>query len=43
MVSHGIDFSTNPYTQVDWGMDYITKRYKTPCKALQFHDRKNWY
>ncbi len=43
MVSHGIDFSTNPYTQVDWGMDYIKKRYKTPCKALQFHDRKNWY
>jgi hypothetical protein len=43
MVSHGIDFSTNPYTQVDWGMDYIKKRYKTPCKALNFHDRKNWY
>jgi len=43
MVSHGVDFSTNPYTQVNWGIDYIKSRYKTPCEALKFHDRKGWY
>jgi hypothetical protein len=44
MVSHGVDFSTNPYTQVNWGMDYIKSRYKgNPCRALAFHDRKGWY
>ena len=44
MVSHGVDFATNPYTQVNWGMSYIKSRYKgDPCRALRFHDRKGWY
>ena len=43
MISHGVDFSTNPYTQVNWGMDYISKRFGNPCRALAFHDRKGWY
>ena len=34
---------TNPYVQMDLGYKYIVHRYKTPCKALAFHDRKGWY
>jgi hypothetical protein len=29
--------------QIDRGMDYIEYRYITPCRALQFHERKGWY
>lgn len=43
MISHGYDFSSNPMTQVRWGMDYIKDRYETPCDALKFHNRKGWY
>ena len=24
------------FTQIDWGLRYITTRYKTPCKAWEF-------
>ena len=34
---------TNPYIQMDLGYKYILHRYKTPCNALAFHDRKGWY
>jgi hypothetical protein len=30
-------------TQIVVGLRYITNRYKTPCNALSFHDKKNWY
>ena len=43
MASAGIDYQVNPITQVRWGLDYIKKRYKTPCNALAHHNRKNWY
>jgi hypothetical protein len=43
MRSHGDDYRTNPITQVRWGMDYIEKRYGSPCDALAFHDIKGWY
>jgi hypothetical protein len=43
MATHGWDYLTNPIVQVNWGMEYILKRYKTPCAALAFHNRKNWY
>ncbi len=29
--------------QVDLGLKYIKKRYKTPTLALHHHDRKGWY
>lgn len=29
--------------QVDLGVKYIQKRYKTPILALKHHDRKGWY
>ena len=29
--------------QVDLGLKYIKKRYKTPTLALKHHDRKGWY
>jgi hypothetical protein len=29
--------------QVDLGLKYIKKRYKTPTLALNHHDRKGWY
>jgi len=43
MSSHGHDYRNNPYTQVKWGMDYISNLYGTPCEALRFHNKRNWY
>ena len=34
---------TNPYLQMDLGYKYIVHRYKTPCKALAFHNKRGWY
>jgi hypothetical protein len=31
------------FRQIDQTIKYITKRYKTPCKAWAFHQRNNWY
>jgi hypothetical protein len=33
----------NPYKQIDLGIKYIKHRYGTPCNALRFSDRNNWY
>lgn len=30
-------------TQISRGIKYIIHRYKTPSRALAFHDRNNWY
>lgn len=35
--------TANPFKQMDYGVDYIIKRYGSPSKALAFHDRMNWY
>lgn len=43
MASAGADWKTNPITQVRWAILYIQERYDTPCKALDFHDKKGWY
>jgi hypothetical protein len=43
MAEQAADWKTNPITQIKWGMNYIKQRYKTPCNALEFHDKKNWY
>ena len=34
---------TNPLKQVDLGLKYIRHRHSTPCKALSFHNKRNWY
>lgn len=31
------------YTQIDWTLRYITKRYKTSCKAWEFFQRKGYH
>lgn len=43
MASAGSDWATNPKTQVNWGLDYIQKRYGSPSNALNFWDAHNWY
>lgn len=29
--------------QLDWMINYIANRYETPTKAMQFHQKYNWY
>jgi hypothetical protein len=43
MLKFGTDYKTNPVTQIDWGLDYIKRRYKTPCGAWTFWQGHNWY
>jgi hypothetical protein len=33
----------DPYRQIDATIRYISKRYGSPCKAREFHERKGWY
>jgi hypothetical protein len=33
----------DPYRQIDQTLIYIHKRYSTPCKAWEFHKRKNYF
>jgi len=43
MASAGSDWRTNPETQIDWGLNYIDRRYDSPCSALAHSDVHNWY
>ena len=43
MASAGSDWATNPKTQVNWGLDYIQKRYGSPTAALAHSDSVGWY
>lgn len=45
MASAGSDWRTNPVTQMEWGMEYISLSYGTPCGALNFWNSQNphWY
>jgi hypothetical protein len=43
MAAFGSDYRTNPATQIKWGLDYIEKRYSTPCGAWAFWQSHNWY
>lgn len=36
MAEAGEDWKTNPETQINWGLNYIDKRYGSPCKAFKF-------
>ena len=33
----------DPYSQIDATIKYITKRYQTPCNAMDHHKRMNWF
>lgn len=33
----------DPYRQIDQTLKYIHNRYSTPCKAWDFHKRKNYF
>lgn len=37
------DWSTNPVTQITWGLHYISSRYGTPCSAWSHSRAMNWY
>lgn len=43
MASAGADWETNPETQIKWGLSYIERRYKTPCRAWQHSEDVGWY
>lgn len=43
MASAGADWATNPATQIDWGLGYITGRYGTPCGAWGHSQSVGWY
>lgn len=43
MATFGADWETNPVTQIKWGLDYIRKRYATPCDAWSFWQAHHWY
>lgn len=43
MATAGADWSTNPATQITWGMGYIAGRYGAPCGAWAASQSRGWY
>lgn len=43
MASAGADWQTNPVTQINWGLGYISGRYGTPCGAWAQSESVGWY
>jgi hypothetical protein len=43
MATFGADYLTNPVTQIRWGLDYIKKRYGSPCQAWTFWQAHHYY
>ena len=43
MKSRGKDYKTNCYTQINWGLSYISARYGTPQKAWKHSKKYGWY
>jgi len=41
--NHGVGSRDNPVDQIVSGIGYIKDRYKTPEKAVAFHQKKGWY
>ena len=39
----GTDWRTNPSTQIQWGLLYVSERYNTPCAAWNKFRRSNFY
>lgn len=43
MASHGADYWDNGYTQIRWGLDYISGRYGSPTNAWAHSQNYGWY
>ncbi|MEV8534499.1 transglycosylase SLT domain-containing protein [Streptomyces sp. NPDC051211] len=43
MSTAGADWRTNPATQIEWGLNYMNKRYGSPCGAWSFWLANKWY
>jgi hypothetical protein len=43
MASVGSDWRTNPATQIEWGLGYISDVYGTPCGAWEHSQSVGWY
>jgi cell wall-associated NlpC family hydrolase len=43
MASAGLDWATDPYTQIIWGIDYIRATYGTPESAWAHELAAGWY
>ena len=43
MASAGVDYRTNPVTQIKWGLGYIKQVYGTPCGAWAHSQSTGWY
>jgi hypothetical protein len=43
MAEFGSDWSSNPITQMKWGLNYIKQRYGTPCSAWSYSESVGWY
>ena len=43
MATVASDWRTNPATQITWGIDYMKKRYGSPCAAKGFKASHGWY
>ncbi len=33
----------DPFLQIDLGLKYIAHKHRTPCRALEFHNKRGWY
>lgn len=43
MRSAGADWRHSPATQIRWGLDYIARRYGSPCGAWGHSEADGWY
>ena len=43
MASAGPNWSSNPVTQITWGLGYIQDRYGSPCGAWAHSESHGWY
>ena len=41
--TYGVDYRRNPWPQIAWGLQYIDKRYRTPCAAWKRFRRGGGY
>lgn len=43
MAEYGDDYLTNYVTQINWGLNYISKKYGNPTTAWQHMSSRGWY
>jgi len=41
--TYGVNYRRNPWPQIAWGLQYIEKRYETPCAAWKRFQRGGGY